>query len=141
MNSVPLIKGDKSLRINVMNKPFIPYNKKLKQFSRNLRNNSTKAEVMLWDQLKAAKFHGYKFNRQKPIGNYIVDFYCKKLKLVIEIDGGSHVGNELNDIKRELKINELGLTVLRFEDIEVKEALHDVMDEIEMFIKEFEGRE
>jgi len=69
---------------------YIPYNKKLNEFSRKLRNNSTLSEVLLWDYLRAGKIKGFKFNRQKPLLNYIVDFYCKELMLVIEIDGDSH---------------------------------------------------
>ena len=58
---------------------YIPYNKNLKEFSHKLRNNSTLSEVLLWDYLQAGKMLGYKFNRQKPLLNYIVDFYCKPL--------------------------------------------------------------
>ncbi|MCI0448266.1 MAG: DUF559 domain-containing protein [Chlorobi bacterium] len=121
-----------------MKKPFIPYNKKLKQLSRNLRNNSTLAEVLLWNELKAGKIRGYKFNRQKPIGNYIADFYCKKLNLVIEIDGSSHINKELKDIYRQIKLEKLKLKILRFEDIEVKQSLHTVLHKIERFINKFE---
>jgi len=66
---------------------YIPYNKDNKEFSKELRNNSTKGEVLLWNVLKAGKIKGHKFNRQRPLGNFIADFYCKPLKLVIEIDG------------------------------------------------------
>lgn len=68
----------------------IHYNPKLKTLSRNLRNNSILAEVLFWDQLKARKMRDYQFMRQKPIDQYIVDFFCSKLRLVIEIDGESH---------------------------------------------------
>ncbi len=120
--------------------PFVPYNKNLKQLSRNLRNNSTLSEVILWNEIKAGKLRGYKFNRQKPIANFIADFYCRKLKLVIELDGISHVGNEIRDIKREIKINNLGLNVLRFDDDEVKQALDFVISKIEEYIDEFESK-
>ena len=78
----------------------IYYNPKLKARARELRNNSTLAEVLLWNQLKARKMKSYQFMRQKPIGNYIVDFLCSKLKLVIEIDGESHVDKVEYDNKR-----------------------------------------
>ena len=68
----------------------ILYSKDLKQRSRDLRNNSTLAEVLLWNHLKRRKMLGYQFMRQKPIHHSIVDFYCSQLKLVIEIDGESH---------------------------------------------------
>jgi very-short-patch-repair endonuclease len=66
------------------------YDQNLKQRAREPRKNSTLAEVLLWNQLKRRKMLGYSFLRQRPILNYIVDFYCPKLKLVIEIDGDSH---------------------------------------------------
>ncbi|WKZ20402.1 MAG: DUF559 domain-containing protein [Candidatus Jettenia sp. CY-1] len=68
----------------------IYYNPKLKALSRELRKNSTLSEILLWNKLKARKMRGYQFMRQKPIDNYIADFYCSKLRLVIEIDGNSH---------------------------------------------------
>nr|CBX29982.1 Uncharacterized protein HI0925 [uncultured Desulfobacterium sp.] len=69
----------------------ISYNPKLKALSRKLRKQGVLSEVLLWEQLKGKKMKGFQFMRQKPVGNYIVDFYCSKLKLVIEIDGESHV--------------------------------------------------
>ncbi len=67
------------------------YNKSLKDYARNLRNEMTKSEACLWKYaLKSKQMNGYTFNRQRPIGNYIVDFLCKELKLVIELDGSSH---------------------------------------------------
>ena len=68
----------------------ITYNPKLKALSRELRKQGVLSEVLLWAHLNGRKMKGYQFTRQKPIGNYIVDFYCSKLKLVIEIDGESH---------------------------------------------------
>lgn len=119
---------------------FIPYNTSLKDFSRKLRNNSTLSEVLLWNELKNKKMLGYQFNRQKPLGQYIVDFYCKPLNLVIEVDGESH-GHEdiyLNDIKRQQVLESKGLTFLRFDDMEVKFALNNVLRSIEGFINKFE---
>ena len=67
------------------------YNKNLKQLARDLRNNPTKAENRMWyDVLSDQRFLGYKFTRQRPIDQYIVDFFCKELLLIIEIDGKSH---------------------------------------------------
>ena len=67
--------------------PIIKYNPKLKTIARNLRNNSTLSEVLLWRRLKNKQIKGYKFERQRPIDNYIVDFFCKELMFAIEIDG------------------------------------------------------
>ncbi|MEI9908429.1 MAG: endonuclease domain-containing protein [Bacteroidota bacterium] len=69
---------------------YLPYNTNLKDFSRQLRNHSTPGEILLWKKLRAGSLMYYQFNRQKPLENYIVDFYCKPLNLVIEIDGSYH---------------------------------------------------
>ena len=121
-----------------MNINYIPYNKKLNERARKLRNNSTLAEVILWNELKAGKIKGYKFNRQKPLGNYIADFYCKKLNLIIEIDGISHIGNELKDIRRQVHLEGFKLNFLRFDDAEIKESLPYVIQKIETYISNFE---
>ena len=116
----------------------IPYNKKLKQYSRNMRNTSTLGEVMLWQGLKKKQMMGYTFNRQKPLLNYIADFYCKPLQLVIEVDGDSHIGKEEYDQQRTLDLEEEGLTVLRFKDDMVRTNLNVVLTEIEQWIKDNE---
>ena len=73
-----------------MKRKIIPYNSNIKELAKNLRNNSTKAEIILWQKLKRKQMYGYDFHRQKPIDNYILDFYCYELNLVIEVDGYSH---------------------------------------------------
>ena len=122
-----------------INDRYLLYNKNLKQLSRNLRNNSTISEIILWQELRAAKL-GYTFNRQKPILNYIVDFYCKPLNLVIEVDGISHWDE--NQIKedeiRQSELEDLGLHFLRFDDNEVLKDLENVISTIEMTIEELE---
>lgn len=117
----------------------IYYNQKLKQLSRNLRNNSTLSEVLLWNELKTRKMFGYQFMRQKPIEKYIVDFYCSKLKLVIEIDGDSHIGRENKDKERQNEIERLGIAFLRFDDLEVKKNMDGVLMTIKKYIEDFEG--
>lgn len=116
---------------------FLPYNKNLKQFSRQLRNNSTLSEVLLWQQLRAGQMEGFKFNRQKPLNNYIVDFYCKKLNLVIEVDGESHWhdDNPLKDQERQEILENMGLSFLRFDDIDIKRNMAFVLGEIYRFIE------
>jgi very-short-patch-repair endonuclease len=113
----------------------IYYNPKLKAFSRKLRNNSTLAEVLLWNELKARKMLGYQFMRQKPIGEYIVDFYCSELKLVIEVDGESHRFKLEKDMKRHQWLEKLGLNILRFDDLEVKKDMKQVLRTIENWIR------
>ncbi len=88
-NNSPFTKGARGIQKT----PYLPYNKNLKKFSKNLRNDSTLGEVLLWKELRAKKLR-YTFNRQEPILNYIVDFYCKPLNLVLEVDGSSHDNDE-----------------------------------------------
>ena len=105
----------------------IKYNSKNKHLSRVLRKKSTLAEVLLWNELKGRKILNYQFMRQKPIGNYIVDFYCSPLKLVVEIDGLTHIGKEDYDLKREKYLTSIGLIVLRFFDNDVKQNMSGVI--------------
>jgi very-short-patch-repair endonuclease len=109
----------------------IHYNQKLKSFARELRQKGVLSEVLLWNRLKGRKMRGYQFMRQKPIGEYIVDFYCSKLKLAIEIDGESHDGRFRYDMERRRFLESMGLTVLRFSDIDVKNDISNVMMAIE----------
>ena len=118
----------------------IPYNPNLKEFARQLRNNSTKAEVILWQKLKNKQMYGYDFHRQKPIGNYIIDFFCQELMLAIEVDGYSHQLEEVydKDIIKTQKLNQLGISLLRFTDNEVLKDTFNVLLAIENFIADFE---
>ena len=122
-----------------MNKGYITYNKDLKTNSRLLRNNSTLSEVLLWQKLRAGKMLGHKFNRQKPLGNYIVDFYCKKLCLVIEVDGASHDNKYQEDLIRQKNLESMGLTVLRFSDLQVKKDMNNIIRALEIWISEKES--
>jgi len=114
------------------------YLSKLKPFSRNLRSKSTLSEVLLWNKLKARQMMGYQFMRQKPIENYIVDFFCSKLKLIIEIDGSSHHGKAKYDLHRQKELESLGLNVLRIDDMDVKMEMNKVLVTIQYYIEEFE---
>ena len=119
----------------------IYYNPKLKQRARELRNKSTLSEVLLWNQLKARKMKGYQFMRQKPIDDFIVDFFCSKLNLVIEIDGESHDNKISEDQIRQRKLETLGLSVLRFNDKDVKRNLRGVLTALENWIDNFENKQ
>jgi very-short-patch-repair endonuclease len=114
----------------------IPYNPKLKEFARKLRNDSTFTEIMVWNYLKKKQLRGYDFDRQRPIDNFIIDFYSKDLQLAIEIDGESHYGNTERDKKKDKRLNELGVTILRFDDMEVRHQLDKVIEKIEKWIDE-----
>ena len=96
-----------------------PYNKNLKQASRDLRKNMTEAEQLLWSRLRSKQLLGLQFYRQKPLLNYIVDFYCPAANLVIECDGSQHYTDEglEADRVRDEALGELGFIVLRFNNV------------------------
>jgi very-short-patch-repair endonuclease len=114
----------------------IGYEGYLKELARKLRQNMTLGEVLLWQRLKRKQMRGYDFDRQRPIDRYIVDFYCKDLKLAIEIDGSSHDGEEakINDEIRQERLESLGVRFLRFNDLDVKRNMEMVLSEIEQWI-------
>lgn len=116
----------------------IPYNPKLKEYARKLRNNSTYTEIQLWNHLKKKQLRGYDFDRQKPIDNYIVDFYCKDLMLALEVDGESHYGKTDKDKRKDKRLIELGVTVLRFDDLDIVYKLDKVLEKIEKWVDENE---
>jgi len=98
-----------------------PYNKNLKQASRDLRNNMTDAEKLLWSRVRNKQILGLQFYRQKPLLNFIVDFYCPSTNLVVECDGSQHYINEglEADRIRDEPLAQLGLKVLRFDNRQV----------------------
>ena len=95
-----------------------------------LRKNATDAERMLWQHLRLRQFAGYKFRRQQPLGNYIVDFVCLQKRLVIEVDGGQHNTQAAYDEQRTAWIEEQGFRVLRFWDDEVMKNIESVKEVI-----------
>lgn len=113
----------------------IPYNPKLKQRASYLRRHGTRAEIMLWNELKNKKMLGFDFNRQKPILNYIVDFFCMRLRLAIEIDGESHRFKPEYDLERQENIEDLDVTVLRFSEKETRNNIRSVLDTIRIWIE------
>ena len=112
----------------------IPYNPILKEFARQLRNDSTTTEIFLWLKLKGKQMYGYDFHRQKPIDNYILDFFCHELMLGIEVDGYSHELLFNKDTIKEKRMRELGIKVLRFSDEQVLRDMENVIRAIEFFI-------
>ena len=105
----------------------LPYNIKLKTRSRALRKAGVLSEVIFWLQVHKGIFWKIDFDRQRIIGNYIVDFYVKTLGLVIEIDGSSHDNKEQYDQKREEYLLSLGLKVCRISDLRIKHDLNNVL--------------
>lgn len=130
----PFIKGanEVSSKQNMNTKlPYIPYNTALKERARELRNNLTAAERKLWfDFLRS---HPLRWLRQKPLGNYIVDFYCSEKQVVIEVDGDSHFSDDAQeyDAQRTAFLNSYGLRVIRFTNSDVHERFEAVCEAIE----------
>jgi very-short-patch-repair endonuclease len=103
-----------------------------KEFRRELRKNLTPAEAKLWKYLQNSQLDGRKFRRQHSVGQYIIDFYCPKEKLAVELDGNSHFNsvNEQYDIKRGEYLNSLGINVVRFENKDIFEKTEIVLESI-----------
>ncbi len=97
------------------------YGRKLKQFSQALRSNMTDAEQHLWQQIRNKQICSVQFYRQKPLLSFIVDFYCPKARLVVELDGSQHfeLDHQAKDHVRDAQLTGTGLKVLRFDDRQV----------------------
>lgn len=116
----------------------LPYNQKHRLRARELRKELTPAEQAVWHRLRRKQILGLQFYRQKPIDQYIADFYCPKARLVIEIDGGQHwePGHAAADRIRDATFGQLGLKVLRFSNREVMEQSDAVLEQIYTTAKE-----
>ena len=117
----------------------LPFKRELKPLARNLRTNMTDAEQLIWSKIRRKQIDDVQFYRQKNIGHYIVDFYCLKGKLIVEVDGGQHYKTEgmKKDQARDRYLQSLGLTVLRFSDIDVLKNIDGVIERIHEHIKFF----
>ena len=113
----------------------VPYRLRLKERSRGLRRESSPAERKLWFEF--LRDRPEKFTRQKPLGAYIADFYCSKLRLVIEVDGDSHFtqSGERYDAQRTAVLESKGLRLLRFTNLEVMEQFESVCERIRDLLK------
>ena len=105
------------------------YKKENKKHSQFLRKNLTDAEALLWARLRRKQLDNVQFYRQKPILNYILDFYAPSIKLVIEIDGGQHYEEKgiAYDKKRDEELAQLNLKTLRFSNLEILNSIEDVL--------------
>ena len=108
----------------------IPYRKDLRAKARELRNNSTLSEVLLWNEIKNCRIQEVQFHRQVPMLDFIVDFYCHELQLAIEVDGESHQDKMAYDAKRQQQLELYGVKFLRFDNLDVKRNMRWVLDEI-----------
>ena len=113
------------------------YSKSLKPLSQKLRSDQTDAERKLWQRINRDQLLGFRFNRQKPLLNYIVDFYCPKAKLIIELDGSQHYEPDYQekDRLRDAELNSLGFTVMRFSNDEVYFEIKAVAEQIYLFLE------
>jgi very-short-patch-repair endonuclease len=119
------------------------YNKSLREKARMLRNHSTKAEILLWDSLLKNRFLGFQFLRQRPVLWYIADFICLELMLVIEVDGDTHLIEEVQqkDKKKHADLEAIGFSVLRFQDWEIFSRRDEVLEDLKAWINtNFPGR-
>jgi very-short-patch-repair endonuclease len=106
----------------------LPYNPKLCNRAQELRKAGNLSEVLLWNQLKNRKFRGFDFDRQKVIGNFIVDFYCTNHNVVLEIDGSTHDDKVEHDVLRDAFLTGLGLTVIHIQAKDILNNLDGVME-------------
>ena len=116
----------------IMSKPWdrLLYNKDLRERARQLRKAGVVSEALFWLRIKNKKL-GFDFNRQKIIGNYIVDFYCYELGIVVEIDGSSHREKGLYDKKRDEYLESYGLKILHIADVNIKQNMDNVINWLE----------
>ena len=114
------------------------YNNKLRKNAYSLRYTMTKAEACLWKYALKAKMTGFTFNRQRPVLNYVADFMCKELKLIIEVDGYSHTLDSVirKDEKKQNDLEKVGFKFIRFTDNEVLKSIEQVRRVIECTIEE-----
>ena len=122
--------------LSQMRHKIIRYQPYLKELAKQLRQNSTLSEVLLWNELKNRQILNLDFDRQKPLDNYIVDFYCKELMLAIEVDGDSHDYSFEEDKVRQEALEKLGVRFLRFDDAVVKHDISNIIREIEEWVIE-----
>jgi very-short-patch-repair endonuclease len=118
------------------------YNKKLQPLAIKLRKSMTKAEACLWKYvLKGRQLKGYQFRRQRPVLQYIADFLCKELMLIIEIDGITHDAEDIliKDRQRENDLKGAGFKIVRFTDEEVLNNLVGVANKLDMLIEKIES--
>jgi very-short-patch-repair endonuclease len=128
----------KTVHTCTMRNRIFPYNPELKEKARKLRNNSTRSEIILWKYLKGKQICGVDFHRQKPVGSYILDFFCPAVFLGIELDGYTHNFSDVTrkDALKERQMMSYGIEVIRFWDEDVYYDLDNVLRVIEIMVEE-----
>ena len=105
------------------------------EIAKNLRNNMTPTEQLLWEKLKGKQICGLRFRRQHPIDLFIVDFYCHQVRLVIEVDGEIHDQRAEYDDGRSAEMEKFGIKVIRFKNYDVENDIEKVLSKIESIVK------
>ena len=125
----PLFEGNskRAHKRNSQNYFNLPYNQNLKERAKALRKAGNLSEILFWNEVKNKQFKGYDFDRQKIIGNYIVDFFCTNCNVVIEIDGSSHDNKAEYDAERDRFLESAGLKVIHIQAVDVLKDLRGVM--------------
>ena len=120
-----------------MKNKVLPYNPILTEYAKKLRKQGVLSEVLLWKKIQK-KSLGVEFHRQVPIDNYIVDFYCHEIMLAIEVDGDSHVNTDIQikDAIRQETLEKLGVNFIRFNDLDVKKNMNDVIRCLQVKVEE-----
>jgi very-short-patch-repair endonuclease len=108
----------------------MPYDKRARDTARKLRETQTPAETKLWRLLRDRRFHEFKFRRQYPLGPYVADFYCAKIRIIVELDGDSHATRKPYDRERDEWISAQDIRVLRYYNSDVHENIFEVMEAI-----------
>jgi very-short-patch-repair endonuclease len=113
--------------------------KELRNKARGLRNSMTKAEIILWSRIRSRQLYGYKFRRQQPVLDYIADFYCHDLKLIIEVDGEIHSLPEIieSDRHRDKMLKNNGYHIIHFSNHEIETNLNHSLSKIKSVISAF----
>ena len=124
----------------LMKRKVVPYTQQALAHAKKLRQNMTYSEVKLWMELRDGGMMGYDFDRQKPMLNYIVDFYCKDIMLAIEVDGITHDDEKViaKDEIRQEEIEIYGVSFLRFNALDVVHDMKNVLRIIENWLLEYE---
>ena len=144
VKKIPLVKdkgeADGAFKAKFMKYSQLPYNPKLKEKAKQLRKARNLSEVLFWNAVKNKQLRGLDFERQKIIGNYIVDFYCPELGLVVEIDGQSHDFEGEYDQNREKFLVNLDLEVIHYSDLEIKKGLDVIMRNLYNYLQSKQGQ-
>ncbi len=122
-------------QINLSKRGNLRYLDELRPLAKNNRNNMTDSEKSMWEQILRNKMTGYLFLRQKPLGKYIADFYCRQLLLIIEIDGNYHNERKNSDEQRDIFFKNTNIKTIRYKNQDIKENIMSVKNNLEQKIK------